>query len=46
METSLREKLAALSPERQARIKAEMVRLQATCMALKDLPISCWRIQW
>ena len=37
MGTSLKEKIASLPPERQARIKAETAHLQATYMALKDL---------
>ncbi len=37
MGTSLQEKIASLSPERQARIKAETAHLQATYMTLKDL---------
>ena len=37
MGTTLQEKLAALPPERQARIKAETAQLQATYMTLKDL---------
>ena len=37
MGTTLQEKLASLPPERQARIKAETARLQATYMTLKDL---------
>ena len=37
MGTTLQEKLASLSPERQARITAETARLQAAYMTLKDL---------
>ena len=37
MGTSLQEKLASLPSERQARIKAKTVHLQATYMTLKDL---------
>ena len=37
MGTSLQEKLASMPPERQAHIKAETARLQATYMTLKDL---------
>lgn len=37
MGTSLKEKMAALDPARQARIKAETERLQAEYMTLQDL---------
>ncbi|MGH8056682.1 MAG: helix-turn-helix domain-containing protein [Candidatus Entotheonellia bacterium] len=37
MGTSLQEKMAALDPARQARIKAETERLQAEYMTLQDL---------
>ena len=37
MGTSLKEKIASLPPERQARIKAETAHLQATYMTLKEL---------
>jgi transcriptional regulator with XRE-family HTH domain len=37
MGTSLQDKLATLSPDRQARIKAETARLQADYMTLQDL---------
>ena len=37
MGTSLKDKMAALDPARQARIKAETERLQAECMTLQDL---------
>jgi DNA-binding XRE family transcriptional regulator len=37
MGTSLTEKMAALAPERQERIKAETARLQAEYMTMQDL---------
>ena len=37
MGTSLKDKLTALDPARQARIKAETERLQAECMTMQDL---------
>jgi len=37
MGTSLKEKMAALSPERRERIKAETARLQAEYMTMQDL---------
>ena len=37
MSTSLTEKMAALSPERQERIEAETARLQAEYMTMQDL---------
>jgi transcriptional regulator with XRE-family HTH domain len=37
MATSLKEKMAALSPERQQRIRAETARLQAAYMTLQDV---------
>ena len=37
MGTSLKDKLASLSPERQARIKAETERLQAEYLTMQDL---------
>ena len=37
MRMSLQQKITSMSPERQARIRAEMAHLQATYMTLKDL---------
>ena len=37
MTTSLQEKMAALSPERQQRIRAETARLQAAYLTLQDV---------